>query len=119
MELAPNVVVSAVAGMGLTNLQNEPSRLTSEAGRLNVELETLVMDNYRVFVENLTCSVHLRGKVLTPMMYMRCYIVKPNYSYSLFLFQSHNYSHATTTKLYFTPNFQLTGQKIKRSINRS
>lgn len=32
-----------------------------EAERLNVELESLVMDNYRVFVENLTCSVHLRN----------------------------------------------------------
>jgi hypothetical protein len=33
-----------------------------EAERLNLELEALVMDNYRVFVENLTCSVHLRNE---------------------------------------------------------
>lgn len=46
--------------MGLHNLINEPIRLTREADRLNVELEALVMENYRVFVENLTCNVHLR-----------------------------------------------------------
>ena len=51
------------ASMGLQSLQYEPQRLLSEAERLNAELESLVMDNYRVFVENLTCSVHLRSEV--------------------------------------------------------
>jgi Vps51/Vps67 len=53
------------ASMGLQNLQHEPQRLLSEAERLNAELESLVMDNYRIFVENLTCSVHLRSEVRT------------------------------------------------------
>jgi hypothetical protein len=52
-----------VASMGLNNLQHEPLRLLSEAERLNAELESLVMDNYRIFVENLTCSVHLQTEV--------------------------------------------------------
>lgn len=52
-----------VASMGLNNLQHEPLRLMSEAERLNAELESLVMDNYRIFVENLTCSVHLQTEV--------------------------------------------------------
>ena len=43
-------------------LQHEPSRLSMEAEKLNHELESLVMENYRVFVENLTCSVHLRNE---------------------------------------------------------
>lgn len=34
-----------------------------EADRLNSELDSLVMDNYRVFIENLTCSVYLRSEV--------------------------------------------------------
>eukprot|EP00600_Ochromonadales_sp_CCMP1393_P012291 CAMPEP_0175009724 /NCGR_PEP_ID=MMETSP0005-20121125/7710_1 /TAXON_ID=420556 /ORGANISM="Ochromonas sp., Strain CCMP1393" /LENGTH=916 /DNA_ID=CAMNT_0016265477 /DNA_START=11 /DNA_END=2761 /DNA_ORIENTATION=- len=46
--------------MGLQSLLDEPQRLATEAERLNIELEALVMDNYKVFVENLTCSVHLR-----------------------------------------------------------
>lgn len=53
----------AASGMGLANLQHEPRRLTAEAERCNAELESLVMDNYRVFVENLTCSVQLRSEV--------------------------------------------------------
>ena len=55
--------ISAVASMGLSNLNLEPSRLSSEADRLNDELEYLVMENYKVFVENLTCSVILRAEV--------------------------------------------------------
>ena len=43
--------------------QNEPKRLLSEADRLNEELDSLVMDNYRVFIDNLTCSVFLRNEV--------------------------------------------------------
>jgi hypothetical protein len=43
--------------------QNEPVRLKLEAENLNEELDSLVMDNYRVFVENLTCSVYLRDEV--------------------------------------------------------
>lgn len=49
--------------MGLQSLLDEPTRLAAEAERLNVELEALVMDNYKVFVENLTCSVHLKMEV--------------------------------------------------------
>lgn len=48
------------SSVGLQTLLDEPQRLSSEAERLNEELESLVMDNYKVFVENLTCSVHLR-----------------------------------------------------------
>ena len=61
MEIGETVVFEA--SMGLQNLQHEPNRLLSEAERLNAELESLVMDNYRIFVENLTCSVHLRTEV--------------------------------------------------------
>lgn len=49
--------------MGLQSLLDEPERLSAEAERLNHELEYLVMENYKVFVENLTCSVHLRMEV--------------------------------------------------------
>jgi len=49
--------------IGLQGLLDEPVRLAAEAERLNVELESLVMDNYKVFVENLTCSVHLQTEV--------------------------------------------------------
>lgn len=49
--------------IGLQSLLDEPTRLASEAERLNAELESLVMDNYKVFVENLTCSVHLKLEV--------------------------------------------------------
>jgi len=91
------MAVQIAANMGLTNLQNEPNRLMSEAERLNAELEVrtlptthppltscpsrfdrhtrlpslasllqaLVMENYKIFVENLTCSVHLRSEVTT------------------------------------------------------
>mmetsp|Transcript_10004 Transcript_10004/g.15110 ORF Transcript_10004/g.15110 Transcript_10004/m.15110 type:complete len:671 (+) Transcript_10004:72-2084(+) len=58
----PESVGSIPASMGLQNLQSEPMRLTAEAERLNDELDTLVMDNFRVFVENLTCSGVLRGE---------------------------------------------------------
>ena len=55
--------ITVVASMGLSNLQHEPSRLSAEADRLNNDLESLVMDNYKIFVENLTCSVMLRAEV--------------------------------------------------------
>ena len=62
--------------MGLQGLLDEPFRLASEAERLNVELESLVMDNYKVFVENLTCSVHLRLEVTyCSLTYYRYYFV--------------------------------------------
>jgi hypothetical protein len=38
-------------------------RLQLEAENINEELDSLVMENYRVFVENLTCSVYLRDEV--------------------------------------------------------
>ncbi len=53
--------------MGLQNLLSEPVRLSAESDRLNIELENLVLDNYRIFVENLTCSVHLRVEVCDPI----------------------------------------------------
>jgi hypothetical protein len=46
--------------VGLEHLQSEPGRLRSEAERLNVELEALVLENYRVFVRNLSVSSQLR-----------------------------------------------------------
>ena len=49
--------------MGLQYLQQEPQRLLKESERVNLELEALVMDNYRIFIENLTCSVELRLEV--------------------------------------------------------
>lgn len=61
------------ASMGLQNLQYEPQRLLSESERLNSELESLVMDNYRIFVENLTCSVHLRSEVIMQIEQIRLY----------------------------------------------
>lgn len=56
--------IFSLSKMGLQNLQHEPQRLTLEAARLNSELELLVMDNYRIFVENLSCSVQLRAEVI-------------------------------------------------------
>lgn len=55
--------ITIAASMGLVNLQHEPQRLTAEAERLNQDFEGLVMDNYKIFVENLTCSVFLRSEV--------------------------------------------------------
>jgi hypothetical protein len=49
--------------MGLQSLINEPARLAREADLVNTELEALVMENYRIFVENLTCSVQLKREV--------------------------------------------------------
>ena len=48
------------ASIGLGHLRQEPSRLRAEAERLNEELGSLVLDNYRVFVRNLSVSNHLR-----------------------------------------------------------
>jgi hypothetical protein len=59
----PDPTVLAASGASLSTLQHEPRRLSSEADKCNAELESLVMDNYRVFVENLTCSVQLRAEV--------------------------------------------------------
>ena len=58
---SPSSTIST--NMGLKNLLAEPRRLTSESERVNAELEALVMENYKVFVENLTCSVHLQSEV--------------------------------------------------------
>ncbi len=46
----------------LQSLKNEPIRLALESERVNDELEALVLDNYKVFIENLTCSSHLSSK---------------------------------------------------------
>ncbi len=55
--------IFGLSKMGLQNLQHEPQRLMNEATRLNGELEILVMENYKIFVENLSCSVQLRAEV--------------------------------------------------------
>jgi len=54
--------IQIASSMGLQNLQNEPTRLMKEADEIKEELESLVIDNYRIFVENLTCSSHLRNE---------------------------------------------------------
>ena len=40
----------------LSALKNEPQRLALEAERYNSDLEALVLENYRLFVKNLTSS---------------------------------------------------------------
>ena len=55
-----STTTASVASMGLQNLSAEPSRLSAEAERCNDELEKLVINNYRVFVENLTCHTELK-----------------------------------------------------------
>ena len=60
---------SLSANMGLQNLLNEPKRLKHESERVNSELEALVMENYKVFVENLTCSAHLQSEVWYSVIY--------------------------------------------------
>jgi hypothetical protein len=59
------------SSLGLQSLLDEPQRLSLEALRLNSELETLVMDNYKIFIENLTCSVHLRSEVRDDHQFIR------------------------------------------------
>eukprot|EP01031_Cornospumella_fuschlensis_P038250 gene38251-46480_t len=58
--------LSAPAGIagnvGLQSLLREPERLEQEAQRLNSELESLALENYKVFVESLTCSLHLQNE---------------------------------------------------------
>eukprot|EP01041_Mallomonas_annulata_P000330 gene330-591_t len=51
-----------VASMGLLSLQHEPQRLLLESQKINSQFEALVMENYRIFVENLTCSSQLRSE---------------------------------------------------------
>lgn len=53
----------SIHDLGLQKLLREPSRLRAEADRIGQDMETLVSENYRVFVENLTCSVHLQKEV--------------------------------------------------------
>lgn len=50
--------------LGLQKLLLEPQRLKAEAERINAELEALVTANYKVFVENLSCSMHLESEVM-------------------------------------------------------
>ncbi len=56
-------MAASVNHLGLQKLLSEPARLLDEAGKVDVELETLITSNYKVFVENLTCSVHLQNQV--------------------------------------------------------
>lgn len=54
-------IVENIASLGLKSLQNEPIRLQKEAEKWNADLEALILENYRVFVDNLACSVSLRN----------------------------------------------------------
>ena len=56
--------IALAASIGLTSLQGEPERLALEAENVNRELESLVLQNYNLFVENLTCSTRLREEVI-------------------------------------------------------
>jgi hypothetical protein len=56
-------VIALAASMDLSNLQFEPQRLLQESNRYNSELENLIMENYRIFVDHLACSVNLRTEV--------------------------------------------------------
>lgn len=58
----PSTGLSLSKLMGLQNLQYEPKRLFDESQRLNNILEELVMENYRIFVDNLSCSIELRAE---------------------------------------------------------
>ncbi len=58
-----NTRSSGNINMGLQKLLLEPQRLSEEAERMNHELESLITENYKVFVENLTCSMHLQAEV--------------------------------------------------------
>jgi hypothetical protein len=51
------------AEIGLQRLLVEPQRLQGEADRVNSELEELIIEYYRVFVENLHISLHLQKEV--------------------------------------------------------
>ena len=46
-------------------MKNEPQRLALEAERYNSDLEALVLENYRLFVKNLTYSGQLPNEVRT------------------------------------------------------
>ena len=51
------------SSIGLSALKNEPQRLALEAERFNSDLEALVLENYRLFVKNLTSSGQLPNEV--------------------------------------------------------
>lgn len=57
----PSVSGSASGSMGLVNLSNEPQRYKFEADKISNDLDTLVLANYRIFVDNMTCSVRLQN----------------------------------------------------------
>ena len=50
------------ASLGLINLQEEPQRYTYEAECISNDLDTLVLENYKIFIENMTCSVRLQNE---------------------------------------------------------
>lgn len=60
--------------IGLQKLLLEPQRLALEAERVNGELEVLVTENYHVFVENLTCSMHLQREVRNHCIIFDCHV---------------------------------------------
>jgi hypothetical protein len=51
--------------MGLQKLLKEPERLSNEIDKINQDLESLIIENYKVFIENLTCSISLQTDVRT------------------------------------------------------
>ena len=76
------------SSLGLQSLLDEPQRLTLEALRLNSELETLVMDNYKIFIENLTCSVHLRSEVRDDHQCMLVYFILSSHESRIYRIRS-------------------------------
>ena len=48
--------------MGLQNLLNEPLRLKLESSRVNKELDSLVLENYRLFIDNITSNAQIKNK---------------------------------------------------------
>lgn len=48
--------------MGLQKLLQEPQHLEEEIQKINGDLESLIIENYKVFVENLTCSMQLQSE---------------------------------------------------------
>lgn len=46
--------------LNLKKLLEEPQRLENEALKINAEIEALVSENYKIFIQNLTCSIEIR-----------------------------------------------------------
>lgn len=55
-------MTTSSASLGLINLQEEPQRYAYEAECISNDLDTLVLENYKIFIENMTCSVRLQSE---------------------------------------------------------